>query len=166
MQILSASECTKWLDLRSMPHSPYSNSPSGFHYVRLTPPKVDEGARLVAAALFTSARPSEMMVEVTDWSGPSESETLPTCLKQAEPGPHISAYQPVGLVFEENEALSAAECCAFVVSCGMSAYAYFPADHLVVYLWEGDFVELWCPSASTISVLSRNLVGAGCRLVR
>ncbi len=147
-----------------MPNAPYDNPPVGASYARLIPPKNETDVGQVAAALFSSHNQSEVMLQVTDWARYGESE-MPPSLQVAEAAiPHCPP-ESVGIVFEIPEAASAGDCCTFIVASGMSAYLYFPDTKISTYLWEGDFVELWGPSKSSIIEISDRLERAGCKVV-
>ena len=164
MQILSLSECTPWLELRSMPESPYSYPSVGTTYARLTPPKTAAGAASISAAMCSSSNPSEMMLQVVDWSRYEISNEMPQALQSAEIA-SSNTFDRIGIVFDAAETILACECCSYVVSMGMSAYAFFPAAQFSAYLWEGDFVELWSQSSITVETVVRGLIKAGAKTV-
>ena len=146
-----------------MPDAPYGNPPVGAIYARLIPPKDQDGASRIAAALFFSFT-SEALLQVTDGSHYGESE-MPSPLQLAAARAPTSYFECTGILFEGEETEVARQCCAFVVSAGMSAYVYLPSAELSVYVWEGDFVELWSPSKAAIAGASSRLVNAGCKVV-
>lgn len=160
MDILTPKQCSSWLEATGLPESPYPRTPEGFLYVRFLAPRHGHHAEGLSRILVDECGDQPWLLQVMDWSRPAEAEP-PLALREVENRAPGQTFERTGILFQTSELEEARLSCAFVVSSGMSAYMYCPHTRLTVYLWEGEFIELWSPSKRALEDLTHALSNQG-----
>ena len=144
--------------------APYGKSLSAtVSYVRLSQRSVHGLAEVLAGALLPSSEAeSELLLQLTDWSGydPTPLPHTLQALRQTLPNTAFP-FGGLGVTFLASEWAALVESCAVVVPQGMSAYLYCTAPAVTAYLWEGEFVELWSEKPAALALVVSALRSMG-----
>ena len=109
---------------------------------------------------------SQVLLQITDWHSLGNAPT-PAPLKTLRAAFPAESYQfsRLGLSVQPQEMAALAECCAYILDEGLSAYLYSTNPQFTVYLCEGEHVETWSHDAHALDVLAKSLVAGGAQTI-
>ena len=147
--MLSAEDCAAWLTENGLVAEPYGKPlAAGAGYARLAVPRSDEQVEAAATCLAQLSGGAPALLQMEDWAVHTE-DTFPCPLTNLLAAGETKP--PCGIAFTADAAKALADCAAFILNRGQTAYLYLVGPGLSVLLWEGDLIEIWGRSTSETS---------------
>jgi len=141
MRCLTASECSEWLQQRSIVELPYSTNRQRISF-QFEPPRNPRQLTAFVRGLFDAfGEFPGALLQFTDWTTSNPDELATFGALRRSHGEQRWLIDAPGHLFSPSEAAEAIGHCYLAASYDWSFYVYLASGAATIYFWEGDLID-------------------------